>query len=417
MQAKGSLSYKGGPIVITGAGITWITFGGAGGAKFPSACIDTTAGGYCTCSPAVTNAYFCVEGSLSILGLASVSVVAAASKELFELDVDLSAGSNTFSDKLHIYLDLGNSVFAASNDFNFSPPPITIPGFGVIPPIHIPTPQIYCCLALGTVMPANAPCADGWMPPSAPYFHFDLKFSWGALDFDLEIDIDVQAVATAFADFGKFLIDWLESTFNAKAILGWILKEAKLIAKALIQLGKDIEEVAELIVKQLGILFEDAYNFASEAWDELQKLCGVSTGNDAMSAASATMVDSIVSPITPVPSVLAELASAPRGGGLLMHYYLHRDEADRLMRTNVTVIEASRKQIEAHCASREYQRGAHLPLIIDLISTTAAAATPDFRASAAEVVAMLEPYREKTYEQLLEAAARHVELAVAPACA
>ena len=401
VQAKGSLSYKGGPIVISGGGIDWITIKGTNGMSYPSACIDTTGSGYCTCAGGITNAYFCFEGSLSILGLATISVTAAATAELFELDVDLSTSSHILSEKLHIFLDLTSSVFAASSDFDFSPPSIVLGPWGVIPQFSIPTPQISICLALGTVVPTSAPCADQWMPTSAPYFRFDLKFSWGALDFDLNFTVDINAVVNAFNDFGQFILNWLLQ--QAEDVLGWIVEIGDLIAKALLQLGQEIADVAKAIAKQLEIAFDDAYKIASDAWDELKALCAVNTGDNAMSAASSSLQGSrIVSPITPVPSVLAHLAAAPKGQELLTHYYLHRNEADHLMRSDASVIERSRQQINAHHASPDYKKDIHLPLVLDLVAITASAASEEYKASAGKVLEILTPYREKTYEELLE---------------
>ncbi len=166
VQAKGLIGQKGGgPIVITGGGITWLTISDATGTKGASACIDTTASGYCTCQGGITNAYFCINGMISILGLAKLSVVAAAASNLFELDVNLSV-STVFSDKLHVFLDPSTSNFAASVDMDFSPPDITLGPWGIIPQFTIPTPKIDVCLALGTVAPSVAPCADGWLPPT-----------------------------------------------------------------------------------------------------------------------------------------------------------------------------------------------------------------------------------------------------------
>jgi hypothetical protein len=50
----------------------------------------------------------------------------------------------------------------------------------------------------------------------------------------------------------------------------------------------------------------------------------------------------------------------------------------------------------------EYAEGVYLPLVIDLIKTTATVASPDYRESAREVVAGLEPHRGKTYDELIE---------------
>ena len=400
VQAKGSISYNQGPIVISGGGITWLTISGANGAPYPTACIDTTASGYCTCSGGITNAYFCVQGSLTFLGLASVSVVAAAAKDLFELDVDLSAGGNVFQDKLHVYLDLDKSVFAASTELSFDPGSITIGPWGVIPQFTISGPSIDICLALGTTMPTSAPCSDGWMPSSAPFFHFDLKFSWGVIDFDLEIDLEINGVTNAFSNFGQFILDWLLN--NPGQVLGFIVSSAELLARCLIQLGYDVAQVAAWIVEQIaGYTYDAAFAIASDAWDLIQQICSTTTADQAM-APSTTATPDRIAPYEPVPGVLADLAASPRGHAVLYHYYLHRDEAERLLRSHPQVVGASQQLVTVHKATPAYEHGAHLSLVIDLLKVTAQAGSPAYKASAQELIVAFEPYRDKTYEELLE---------------
>jgi hypothetical protein len=399
VQAKGSISHNGGPIVISGAGINWITIGGANGASFPSACIDTTASGYCTCSGNVTNAYFCIQGSLSILGLVNLSVSAAASSSMFEFDVDLSVGDNVFSDKLHVFLDLDKSVFAASSDLGFNPPSITLGPWGVIPQFTISGPSISVCLALGTTMPSSPPCGDGWMPSSAQFFHFDIAFSWGAIDFNIPVDLDINAAVSVFSDFGKFIVNWILN--NAEAMLNFVVQIAKEIAKALIQLGYAIADVAQAIVTQLGEAFDDAYAIASEVWDDISKICSSTTAYDAMTPAAQTDTN-IAPPFTPTPELLAELAAAPGAHAVLHHYYVHRDEANTLLLTNAEIMTRAREQIATHRASADYERDVHLPLVIDLITTTATAGSPAYKAAAEEVIAAFEPYRDRNYGQILE---------------
>ena len=402
VQAKGTISQNGGPIVITGGGITWLTISDATGKLGASACIDTTASGYCTCEGGITNAYFCMNGMISILGLANLSVVAAAASNLFELDVNLSV-SSIFSDKLHLFLDPSTNNFAASTDMDFSPPNITLGPWGIIPQFTIPTPQIAVCLALGTVAPSVAPCADGWMPPqnTTGYFHFDLKFSWGDFSFNVDVDLDIGAAANAFTDFGKFLVNFLLN--SPKLVLGFLLDAAEIAAKFLLWLGQEVSEIAKAIADFFVMAFEDAYQLVSDIWDDLQKACAVVTGQDSMSPSvsleEASTPEGLVrsTQVMTMPDVLAKLTDSPTGQTLLYHYYLHRNEADRLLRQNPEV----KTVVQRHFESAEFASGVYLPLVIDLINTTAPQGGPEYQQSAREVISGLEPHRNKSYDELL----------------
>jgi hypothetical protein len=400
VQAKGMISQNGGPIVITGGGITWLTISDSTGKLGASACIDTTASGYCTCQGGITNAYFCINGKISILGLANLSVVAAAASNLFELDVDLSV-STVFSDKLHFFLDPSSNNFAASVDMDFSPPDIVLGPYLIIPQFTIPTPKVSVCLALGTVVPTVAPCTDGWLPGSAPYFHFDLKFAWGDFNFNVDVDLDLSSAANAFNDFGKFLVNFLLE--SPKLVLAFLLNVAELAAKFLLWLGQEVLEVAKAIAAFFEMLFDDAFQLVSDIWDALVKVCAVVTGNDSMSSsvslAEVSTPDGLVrsTQVATIPEVLAKLTDSPNGQTLLYHYYLHRDEADLLMRRNPEV----RAIVQRHVESPEFASGVYLPMVIDVINVTAPQASPEFRQSAQEVITGLEPHRNKSYRELL----------------
>jgi hypothetical protein len=417
IQAKGVISDNGGPIVISGGGITWLTISNADGTAGASACIDTTGSGYCSGMSSVPNAYFTINAKIELLGLVSQSVVAAASKDVFELDMDMSVGS-VFSNKLHVLFNPSSGGFAASTDTDFSPPDITLGPWGVIPKFTIPTPKLSVCLGLGTIKPTAPICSDQWMPSSAPYFHFDLHFSFVGIDFNLAISLDINEVVSALKDFGSFLVNWLAS--NTKKVLDFILQSAELLTKLLLQILKDIAElvsyVAGLVSKQLGILFADAYKLASDIWDGLQEACAVVTGNEAMrsslmltgetsggvTAMAVVMPTGIQPAFREVPAVLSDLMGTRQGDALLFHYYYHRGEAETILRRDVEVRETSDELMRRYRETPQYASGVYLPLVIDLIRTTATVATPDFQESAKEVLAELEPHRDKTYDQLLE---------------
>ncbi|UWZ85518.1 hypothetical protein [Occallatibacter riparius] len=415
VQAMGIISYNGGPIVISGGGITWLTISSADGTSGASACIDTSGSGYCNSIASQPGAYFAINAKVTLLGLVGVSIVALATKDVFEFDMDLGAGG-IFSEQIHVLFQPSSGGFAGSLDADFSPPDITLGPWGVIPQFTIPTPKLSVCLGLGTIVPSSPICQDQYMPTSAPYFHFDLHFSFVGIDFDLTVSLDVNQVTNALSDFGSFIVNWLAN--NAKLVLDFILQSAELLTKLLLQIIEGIVDlvsyVAGLVAQQLGILFEDAYKLAGEIWDGLQEACAVVTGNDAMGASSSmvtatghmTAMAAVPSGIHPavhtVPAVLSDLMNTPKGDALLFHYYSHREEAERILRYNTNVRLVSDDILRMYRGTPEFAAGKYLPLAIDIIRTTAAAASPDFQASAKEVIEGLEPYRDKTYDELLE---------------
>jgi hypothetical protein len=103
-----------------------------------------------------------------------------------------------------------------------------------------------------------------------------------------------------------------------------------------------------------------------------------------------------------VPAVLSDLMGTRQGDALLFHYYYHRGEAETILRRDVEVRESSDELMRRYRETPQYASGVYLPLVIDLIRTTATVASPDFQESAKEVLAELEPHRDKTYDQLLE---------------
>ncbi|MGH9607179.1 MAG: hypothetical protein ACRD3N_15945 [Terracidiphilus sp.] len=416
VQAKGIVSYNGGPIVISGGGITWLTISSADGKSGASACIDTSGSNYCSSIASVPNAYFAINAKVVLLGLVGVSIVALATKDVFEFDMDLEAGG-VFSEKLHVLFQPSSGGFAGSVDADFSPPDITLGPWGVIPKFTIPTPKVSICLGLGTILPTSPICQDQYMPASAPYFHFDLHFSFVGIEFDLKVSLDINEVVSALSDFGSFIVHWLAS--NAKLVLDFILESAELLTKLLLQILIDIADlvtyVATLVSQQLGILFADAYKLAGEIWDGLQKACAVVTGDDAMGSSStmlaagtsagmaALAIPSGIQPaVRTVPAVLSDLMNTPKGDALLFHYYSHREEAENILRYNHDVRLASDELVRQYRQTPEFAAGVYLPLAIDIIKTTATAAGEDFQASANQVIEGLEPYREKTYGELLE---------------
>jgi len=409
VKAKGSISYNGGPIVISGGGIEWLRLEAASDpTKGPSACIDTSASGFCK-STGNGDAYFTIDAKLQMLGIIGVSVLAQATKDSFEFDVALAA-SSVFSEHLHCLFDPSNGAFAASSVMNFTPPDLTLGPWGPIPQFTIPTPKISLCLALGTTAPSAPPCDDGWMPAPGPYFHFHLAFSWGPIDFNLTFDLDMAAVTSVFSDFSKFLLDFLLK--NAATVLGAILEAGiEAAAKLLYQIGMAFYDVVKALAGYFEKAIEEVADLVRDVWNELEKLCSVIVGDGAMSSSSSVRMLAAAPGAAPVVAVttregwelvLADLASAPGGGHeLLTHYYLHREELDRGCAGGRLQEVLARHPSQPGIANERL-----VPLAIDLLQTTASGGNEDFRASAAKAVQLLQPHRDRTYPELLQALGR-----------
>jgi len=402
------ISQNGGPIVITGLGITWLTISNADGTAGASACIDTTGGSYCNSMSGIQNAYFAINAKVSLLGLVSASVVAVASKSIFNLNLALSAGG-IFTEQLSVGFDPGSGAFNAAVQTGFHPPSITIGPLGVIPQFSIPTPQIDISLALGTVMPATSPFSNGWMPNSAPYFYFDFSFSWIGIDFDISVYLDINTIINALNDFASFVVNWILN--NASAVLDFIIKSAELLTKLLLQIITDVIDlvkyVATLVAQQIGILFEEAYKLAGEIWDGLVDACSVVMGDDSMGGSSALMAaeaagQTVQPAFTPLPKVLADLTETPNGQALLFAYYDNRDEFDRLLRRNPAVREQANFILRDFRKSKSLGAEAGLPVILDMIKTAAPEASPEFKQTAEAIVSGLQPHAAKSYHQVLE---------------
>jgi hypothetical protein len=382
VQAKGSISKGGGPIVISVGGLQILKLSDVSGTKGPSACIDTTgSGGYCQ-APGISNAYFVINAAAELLGFVSSSLFVVASKDSFEFDVTLGAG-NIFSDKMHCEFIPDKGDFAASVDCSFTPPTITLGPWGPIPQFSIPTPQISLCFAFGTIVPSQ-PLCDGFMPTSAPYVAVKLSFSWGALAFDLSLDLQMSDITNAFSDFGSFLANLILT--NAKAILEIFLQAAEALIKLLYKIGLVIAEIAEKVAAFFGMLLEDAWNLATSVIDALLQACGIESGNDALGSSSSTAA------FRRQPAFLADLLDSPKGQEVLYHYYLNRDEIEPAMHA------ARHAPAGAQAGGQSF-----VPSFIALLQGAAAQGSPQLQASAAELVPKLEPYRDMTYPEFLAA--------------
>jgi hypothetical protein len=384
VQAKGSISQGGGPIVISAGGVQILKLSDVSGTKGPSACIDTTgSGGYCQ-APGVSNAYFVVNAAVSLLGFLSSSVYVVASSDSFEFDLTLGAG-NIFSEKMHCEFIPDKGDFAASLDCSFTPPDITLGPWGPIPQFTIPTPKISVCFAFGTIVPTS-PLCGGYLPTSAPYVAVNLSFSWGSLDFSLNLDLQMSDITSAFSDFGAFLKNLILN--NAEAILKVFLAAAEALIKLLYQIGLAIAEIAAKVAAFFGMLLQDAWNLATSVVDSILAVCGVKSGNDALSPSSTA------ASLRAQPAFLADLLHTPKGQEVLYHYYLNRDEIEPALRAQ----RYSTNESAGAVGGQEF-----VPSFMTLLQTASTQGSPTLQASAAELLPKLEPYREMSYPDFLAA--------------
>ena len=390
VKASGTISDNGGPIVITVAGVTVLTFSDTTGKLGPSASIDTTGNPY----------YFTINAQIVFLGLLSASVAAQASSSSFEFDMALGAG-NVFSEKIHVEFIPDKSDFAASLAAAFTPPNITLGPWGVIPQFTIPTPQISLCLALGSVVPSAPPCSDGWLPGSAPYFRVDLNFTWGPISFSFDLELEFNQVVNAFENFASWLLNLVLS--SPKAILDAILNDATKLAQLLIWLGQEILELAEytfdkvvsIIETVFGWAYEEAFNLVSGIVSDIEQ-CATDVGNAALGSP-------IGAALPRVPQFLADLTESPGGQTLLYHYYLQKPVLDRVLAADSASGTRCREVLALETQSEDYRQERYLPAVITVLRTCAPEGDTEFQASVAEVLATLEQHRDESYSEFIAA--------------
>ncbi len=390
VQAKGSISQGGGPIVISAGGVQILKLSDTTGTLGPSACIDTKGAGFCG-SGSVTNAYFTINAAMELLGLINSSVAVQASSDSFEFDVSLDVAS-IFTEQMHCEFIPDKGDFAASLNTAFNPPDITLGPWGPIPQFTIPTPKASLCVAFGTLVPSSPVC--GALPTSAPYFSLDVTFSWGPIDFSLSIDLQMSDVINAFNDFASFVKNLLLN--SAKAVLDAFLASAEALVKLLYQIGWALAEIAEKIASYFVMGIEAAWQLASNVIDALLQVCGVESGNSALQPGVSTAM------VRRQPQFLGDFTASPKGQELLYHYYLHREEVEPLLKS-MRRGHPQAALLAAHVAASDYETGKHVPIAIDLLSFIAENGSAGLQASVAEVTPKLEQYRDMTYNEMLAA--------------
>lgn len=391
VKARGSISDGNGPIVISAGGVNVLTLSDSTGQHGPSACIDTTGSDFCG-DIMYGGTYFVINAKVSLLGLVNASVVAEASTTSFEFDMDLNA-ANIFSEDVHVEFIPNQRNFLASLACKFTPPDITLGPLGVIPKFTIPIPKIDLCVALGNFVTNTAPCADGWTPKSAPFFRFELMFSWGAVDFSLDVELDLSQVTGAFTNFSSWILNYVEN--HPGEILDAILKDATKLAKLLlVQLGETFDEVVRALQTALGWVFEKAFDFVSDIAKDIEN-CAVSIGNGLLGLNGDVRKY--------VPQFEVDLIEIPAGRSLLYHYYLNKPALQLIIQSNTPIGEGCRTLLASSVQNQDAASGSYIHAVIELLKASEAEGDADFRASATEVVGTLERYRNMTYPEFLSA--------------
>lgn len=392
IQAKGMLSDNGGPIVIKAGGITVVTISDASGKTGPSACIDTTGGGYCGQSN-----YFTATAGLSLLGLVNGSLLIQASGDGFTFDASLGV-STIFQDELMCQFYPKSNDIAASLTTSFHPGQnLNIPAWGPFPSFSIPLPNFDLVLAFGTVLPTQPIGPAKYMPSAPPYFYFYFDFTWGIVDFSVSFALDWNSISGIFTDFGSWLVNWVEN--NALQLLGDIAKSAEETAKLLIQIGLLFFEVLEKLIETFVNMATEALFDIVEAIFNPSGICGVVTGEASMTPSETAGL------MYSVPSALADLTETDRGQSLLYHYYLNKPELDEMLQPGSALYDHTREAWTTHATQSDLEQGRVLPAAIALINTMREHGSAEFKASAEEVLPILQQHQNKTYTEFLAALA------------
>ncbi len=290
LQACGTFNQNGGPVTVSVGGVTLLKMSDTTGTKGPAMCLDTLAltststfcGGACNAvSPGGSGYFLVLDAQTSILGLVSTSVFAKVATTSFDFDVKLNL-FGVLGAELQCVFDPKQGDFFGAAEFSIGdqsgdtvkfPDSITLDIGPFSVDIPLPTIEFAVCVAAGTFAPAGVSCA-GWTPPSSgPFFHFGLDFQFSSIQFDIDVTIDEStfaSIATAFDDFGQFLLNWLKDVAN------W---GKELLLKLLYAIGKAFEEAVKAVAEALGEAVEEIAKVAKEVWNALEDVCSESTAN------------------------------------------------------------------------------------------------------------------------------------------
>jgi hypothetical protein len=248
----------------------------------------------------------------------------------------------------------------------------------------------------------NQGICSGWTPTSAPYFYFTGNFTWGALDWTVTISIDAsdfQAIETAFSDFGKFLVTWIEN--HVDEFLKDIVNDLKKLLRLLYQLAYDIWEAIKAVYNYLKLAWDEIFEAAEEIWaDTIDGAC-------AQTAAEAAYNGQIPSAKPMLMPALGMLAESDGGQDLLFHYYLHQDEIDDLLRGDRESGRQAARVLQDHLLrERETPTGVHVPAVMRALSQVRPYASDGLRSSIDTVAGQLTGYRHLDHAGLVAALGR-----------
>lgn len=393
-------------------GFTLLQISGADGTGGASACVDTTASGYCndhcgTCGSqgvSLSNAYFCINGQVQLFGgLLKDSLCAVATKDAFEFFASFQFLGIT--EKFACVFNPAQGQFNASASVGFSVPNITLGPWGCISAITIPMPSANACIAFGSQGGGTTVCQGFTPPASGAFFHVQVAFTWGEVDFNVQIDLDLADAAKAFqqGDFGQWLVSWLGS--NAAQVFAQFVKGgidvAKTLANLLYQAGVVLADAIKCVAQFFGDIIADVAKFVGDIFDALAKLCGVSNGDAALQGGGSAFLGA-----GPMAPVLADLTESPKGQRLLYHYYLHQPELQRLLAPG-SPIALRAQSLVANYRARQAAGGSGgiVGELATLLGHVADAASPGLRASLDEVRAELSRHAGRSYPEFLAALA------------
>jgi hypothetical protein len=392
-------------------GVTLLQISGADGTGGASACVDTTASGYCndhcgTCGQqgiSLSNAYFCINGQVQLFGgLIKDSLCAVATQDAFEFFADFQfLGA---SEQFACVFNPAQGQFNASASVGFSLPNITLGPWGCIPAITIPLPSANACIAFGSQGGGTTVC-QGYTPPaSGAFFHVQVQFTWGDVDFNVQIDLNLADAEQAFqqGDFGQWLVSWLGS--NAAQVFAQFVKGgidiAKTLANLLYQAGVVLVDAIKCVAQFFGDIISDVAKFVGDIFDALGKLCGVATGDAALQGGGSAFLGA--GPLAPV---LADLTASIKGQRLLYHYYLHQPELNRLLAPGSPVALRAQSLLASYRARPAAGAAGLIGEIVTLLGHVADAASPELRAALGEVTAELSRHADRSYPEFLAALA------------
>ena len=407
LQACGTFNKNGGPVTVDIGSVNLLTMSNAAGNAGPAACIDTLAltaasnfcGTTCTAVAPGGSGYFLVANAkISVLDLGSSSIYAKVAKDSFDFLMEFNWLGGILTTELACTFAPSASEFAAAIEFGANLPDITL-DWGFIGTFTIPLPSLNVCTAVGTFVPSepifNQGICSGWTPASAPYFYFVGDFSWGSLSWSVTISIDAndfQQIATAFSDFGHFLVTWIGN--NVGAFLEGIVKDVYNLLLLLFKLAWALWDAVKAVFDFfVNLTWDEIFEVAEKIWASSGCAQGVA---EAAYSGNVTSVKPMLMP------ALGLLAGSDGGQDVLYHYYLHQQEIDELLRSDRESGRQAARVVREHLVREQANAtGRHVQAAIRALSQIVPHASDELRSSIEAVVQQLEGYRHLDHPSLV----------------